>query len=73
MMRKRLYLKVGDKVNHTRYSSWGIGEVVEEKHSQLSGGFCLVRIMFADGKERSFNNDLENTHCCYYAGINIIY
>jgi hypothetical protein len=71
-MSKRLYLKVGDRVNHERYSSWGVGEVVEEKHSQLSGGFCLVRIMFADGKERSFNNDIENTLCCCYAGVKII-
>lgn len=71
-MSKRLYLKVGDRVNHERYSSWGVGEVVEEKHSQLSGGFCLVRIMFADGKERSFNNDIENSLCCCYAGVKII-
>jgi hypothetical protein len=72
-MSRRLYLKVGDKVNHIRYSSWGIGEVIEEKHSHLAGGFCLVRILFADGEERSFNNDIENTLCCYYAGVKIIY
>ncbi len=72
-MRKRLYLKVGDKVNHLRYSTWGVGEVVEEKHSLLSGGFCLVRILFEDGNERSFINDMENECCCYYAGIRILY
>ena len=72
-MRKRLYLKVGDKVNHLKYSTWGIGEVVEEKHSLLSGGFCLVRILFEDGNERSFINDMENECCCYYAGIRILY
>ena len=70
-MGKRLYLKVGDQVNHLHYSSWGTGEVVEERHSHLSGGFCLVRILFKDGKERSFNNDLNNTNCCYYAGIRL--
>ncbi len=71
-MRKRLYLKVGDRVNHLKYSAWGIGEVVEEKHSLLSGGFCFVRILFEDGNERSFINDLESAHCCYYAGIRIL-
>jgi hypothetical protein len=38
----------------------------------LSGGFCLVRILFDDGVERSFINDLENQACCYYTGIKII-
>ena len=72
IMRKRLYLKVGDRVNHLRYTAWGTGEVVEEKHSDLSGGFCLARIMFQDGNERSFINDLDSAHCCYYAGVRII-
>lgn len=71
-MRKRLYLKVGDKVNHLKYSRWGIGEVVEERHSQLSGGFCFVRILFQDGQERSFINDLDSAHCCYYAGVRML-
>jgi hypothetical protein len=71
-MRKRLYLKVGDRVNHIKRSSWGIGEVIEEKHSNLSGGFCFVRILFEDGKERSFINDLDSALCCYYAGIRIL-
>jgi hypothetical protein len=71
-MRKRLYLKVGDKVNHMRYSAWGIGKVVEERHSHLSGGFCFVRVLFEDGNERSFINDLDSSHCCYYAGVRIL-
>jgi len=71
-MRKRLYLKVGDRVNHLKYSRWGVGEVVEEKHSQLSGGSCLVRVMFEDGNERSFINDLDSALCCYYAGVRLI-
>jgi hypothetical protein len=72
-MRKRLYLKVGDKVNHLKHAVWGTGEVIEERHSHLSGGFCLVRIMFEDGSERSFINDLDSALCCYYAGVRIIY
>jgi hypothetical protein len=72
-MRKRLYLKVGDKVNHLKYSRWGVGEVIEEKHSLLSGGFCFVRVLFEDGNERSFINDLDSSLCCYYTGIRILY
>ena len=71
-MRRRLYLKVGDKVMHRKYFMWGAGEVVEEKHSNLSGGFCFVRILFEDGNERSFINDLDSAHCCYYAGVRLI-
>lgn len=71
-MKQRLYLKVGDKVRHQRYSAWGIGEVVEEKHSDLPGGFCFVRIAFQDGHERSFINDVNHELCCYYTGIKLI-
>ncbi len=71
-MRKRLYLNIGDKVKHLRYFAWGTGEVVEEKHSNLPGGFCLVRILFQDGNERSFINDLDSELCCYYSGIRVI-
>lgn len=71
-MRPRMYLKIGDKVRHLRYSVWGEGEVVEEKHSTLEGGFCLVRILFNDGIERSFINDLDNGACCYYAGVRLV-
>lgn len=71
-MRRRLFLKVGDKVTHNRYLIWGTGEVVEEKHSTLSGGLCLVRVIFEDGNERSFINDMDNDLCCYYSGIMII-
>jgi len=72
-MQKRLYVRVGDRVIHKRYSSWGVGEVIEERHSNLEGGLCLVRIMFDDGNERSFINDLDSELCCYYSGIRIIY
>jgi len=70
-MKPRLYLKVGDVVRHMRYSIWGDGKVVEEKHSILPGGICLVRVLFEDGIERSFINDLNNESCCYYAGLRI--
>ena len=69
---KRLYLKVGDKVRHLKYFSWGVGEVIEERHSDLPGGFCFVRIAFQDGKERSFINDINNELCCYFTGIRLI-
>ena len=66
---KRLFLRLGDKVNHLNYSQWGQGTVVEEMTSTVPGGTCLVRIMFADGRQRTFNNDMENEMCCYYFGV----
>lgn len=69
VMGKKKYLKVGDEVIHCFYSSWGIGVVVEEKNSTVPGGMCIVRIVFQDGKERTFINDLEHSCCCYYTGI----
>lgn len=71
-MRPRLYLKTGDRVSHSRYFKWGTGKVVEEKHSKIEGGFCMVKIIFEDGEERFFINDLENHGCCYYAGLRLI-
>ncbi len=71
-MVKRLYLRVGDRVAHIRYPQWGEGRVVEEQHSVLGGGFCMVRILFDDEIERAFINDLDNHCCCYFAGIRII-
>lgn len=71
-MRLRLYLKLGDRVSHLRHYHWGVGEVVEEKHSNLEGGFCMVRVAFEDGQERVFINDLENHCCCYYSGLRIL-
>lgn len=71
-MRPRLYLRVGDRVRHLKYSSWGDGIVTEEIHSMLEGGFCMVRVIFEDGFERSFINNLDNECCCYYAGLRLI-
>jgi hypothetical protein len=64
-----LYLEVGDKVYHKHYKRWGIGVVVEERRSELPGGFCYVRVEFQDGNLRVFDNNFRSENCCYYAGI----
>ena len=66
---KRLYLRVGDEVNHLRHEEWGIGVVMEVMTSSIPGGTCLVRVRFQDGQLRCFNNDLDNQACCYYFGV----
>jgi hypothetical protein len=66
---KRLYLRVGDEVNHLRYEEWGIGVVTEVMTSSIPGGTCLARVRFQDGQLRCFNNDLDNDACCYYFGV----
>ena len=64
-----LYLRVGDRVLHKRFLRWGMGTVVEERRSELPGGFCYVRIDFQDGNMRVFDNNFRSGNCCYYAGI----
>lgn len=66
---KRLYLRVGDEVNHLRHEEWGIGVAMEVMTSSIPGGTCLVRVRFQDGQLRCFNNDLDNQACCYYFGV----
>lgn len=66
---KRLYLRVGDEVNHLRYEEWGLGVVMEVMTSSIPGGTCLARVRFQDGQLRCFNNDLDNEACCYYFGV----
>ena len=66
---KRLYLRVGDEVNHVRYEEWGLGVVMEIMTSAIPGGTCLARVRFQDGQLRCFNNDLDNEACCYYFGV----
>src|SRR5437867_8695513 len=68
-MLPRLYLRLGDRVFHTGHEEWGEGAVVEEMTSVLEGGTCLVRVMFADGRQRTFHNDLESDLCCYFFGV----
>jgi hypothetical protein len=66
---KRLYLRLGDRVTHLRYEEWGEGAVVEERTSVVPGGTCLVRLLFEDGQQRTFNNDLDHEQCCYFFGL----
>ncbi len=67
--KKRLFLHLGDRVIHRHYEHWGLGAVVEEMTSVVPGGTCLVRILFEDGQQRTFNNDLDNEQCSYFFGI----
>jgi hypothetical protein len=65
----RLYLRLGDIVTHRDYREWGEGTVVEEMTSTVPGGTCLVRVEWQDGRQRTFNNDLDAQMCCYYFGV----
>jgi hypothetical protein len=69
---KHTYLRVGDKVVHKKFKSWGGGVVIETWASDLPGGMCYVRILFQDGKQRVFDNDFDSVCCCYYTGITVI-
>lgn len=66
---KRLYLRLGDRATHLLHEEWGEGAVVEERTSIVPGGTCLVRLLFEDGRQRTFNNDLDNEQCCYFFGV----
>lgn len=70
---KRLYLRLGDRVTHLRYEEWGEGAVVEERTSVVPGGTCLVRLLWEDGQQRTFNNDLDHEQCCYFFGVRKIH
>ena len=69
---KHTYLRVGDKVFHKKFKSWGGGVVLETRSSDLPGGMCYVRILFQDGKQRVFDNSYDSVCCCYYTGITVI-
>jgi hypothetical protein len=69
---RHTYLHVGDKVFHKKFKSWGGGIVVETRASELPGGMCYAYILFQDGKQRIFDNNFDNTCCCYYTGITLI-
>ena len=64
----RLYLRVGDQC-FTSTETLGRGVVVEERTSEVPGGFCYVRISFGTGMFRVFDNNFRSQQCCYYAGI----
>ncbi len=68
----RTYLRVGDKVVHRKFKSWGGGIVIETRASELPGGACYVRILFQDGKQRVFDNNFDSACCCYYTGITLL-
>ena len=69
---QHIYLRVGDKVVHKRFRSWGCGIVIESLASAVPGGLCYVRIQFQDGKKRVFDNSLDSSCCCYYAGVTLL-
>jgi len=69
---KHTYLRVGDRVYHKKFKSWGGGVVIETWTSDLPGGLCFVRIQFQDGKKRVFDNSFDSACCCYYTGITLI-
>jgi len=69
---KHTYLRVGDKVIHKKFKSWGGGIVVETRASDVPGGMCYVRILFQDGKQRIFDNSFDSVCCCYYTGITVL-
>ena len=69
---KRTYLRVGDKVFHKKFKSWGGGIVLETWSSDLPGGMCYARILFQDGKQRVFDNNFDSVCCCYHTGITVI-
>ena len=57
---KHSYLRVGDKVFHKKFKSWGGGMVMETWASDLPGGMCYARILFKDGKQRVFDNNFDS-------------
>jgi hypothetical protein len=69
---RHTYLRVGDKVFHKKFKTWGGGIVVETRASELPGGMCFARILFQDGKQRVFDNSFDSACCCYYTGITVI-
>ena len=66
---KRLFLRLGDRVLHAAYEEWGAGSVVEVMTSVVPGGTCIVRILFEDGQQRTFINDMDSELCCCYRGV----
>ena len=66
---KRLFLRLGDRVFHVSCETWGLGVVVEVMTSIVPGGTCLVRILFEDGQQRTFINDMDSEICCCYLGM----
>lgn len=70
-MRRRLYLRLGDVVVQPSQRAWGTGRVVEVRTSVLEDGPAFVRILFQDGRERTFFNDMAQENCCYFLGVRL--
>jgi len=66
---KRLFLRLGERVFHASHEVWGLGVVVEVMTSVVPGGTCLVRVLFEDGRQRTFDNDMDSDFCCCYMGV----
>jgi hypothetical protein len=56
---KHTYLRVGDKVYHKKFKSWGGGIVIETWSSDLPGDFVMFNL-FQDGKKRVFDNSFDS-------------
>ena len=69
---KHTYLRVGDRVFHKKFKSWGGGIVIETRSSDLPGGMCFAKILFQDGKQRVFDNSYDSACCCCYTGITLL-
>jgi hypothetical protein len=65
----RLYLRREERVRHRDHPEWGLGRVIETRESTVPGGAAFINILFEDGKERLFFNDLNDDRCCYYSGV----
>jgi len=72
MVDKHTYLRVGDRVYHRDFKSWGCGLVIEAWTSEVPGGLCFARVQFQDGKKRVFDNGYDSSFCCYYTGITLL-
>ena len=67
--KRRLYLSVGEEVVHLRHPEWGVGQVVEEMNSTVPGGSSWIRVEFRLAGLKTFNNNIDDLWCCYYAGL----
>jgi hypothetical protein len=72
VVERHTYLRVGDRVFHKNFRSWGCGMVIEAWISEVPGGLCFARVQFQDGKKRVFDNSFDSSSCCYYTGITLL-
>ncbi len=49
----------------------GTAVVMENKHSGLPGGACMVRAASENGMERTDINDMGSSLCCCLAGLRL--